>query len=164
MVSHRVCLLQAHVFGTRHGRCADREKRKSKAQSPGCIRARYGMGTPDSGGTGRKQAMRAMIFQGFQNAFSAKALSCGSGKKKRNPFPASTEKQDVNHGLNDKSEKPWYPMRVDGGKRKRRPRQRTLKAEQQSGKAINREENIPSLFTKQAREPASDEQRYSSWV
>ena len=96
----------------------------------------------DSSGTGRKQAMDAMASQDLRNAFSAKAFLVEAGK--RNPFPASTGKKESNHGLNDKPENPWYPEPVVRGKRKRGPRRSTLKTEQHSGKANNREEkNLP---------------------
>jgi hypothetical protein len=38
------------------------------------------MGTPGGSGTGRKQTMRAMISQGFRNAFSAMFPSGGTEK------------------------------------------------------------------------------------
>jgi len=85
--------------------------------------------------------MDAMALQGPRNAFSAKSFLVEA--RKRNPFPASTGKKESNHGLNDKPENPWYPESVVRGKRKRGPRMRTLKTEQHSGKAINREENLP---------------------
>ncbi len=108
MIDHRVCLLQLHVKG-RPPRPAVRtgETGKSKRTSTGWNRARYGMGTPDSSGTGRKQAMDAMTSQGSRNAFSAKAFLVEAGK--RTPFHASQGKKESNHGLNDKPENPWYP-------------------------------------------------------
>ena len=161
MIDHRVCLLRLHVKG-RPPRPAVRtgETGKSKRTSTGWNRARYGMGTPDSSGTGRKQAMDAMASQDLRNAFSAKAFLVEAGK--RNPFPASTGKKESNHGLNDKPGNVWYPEPVVRGKRKRRPPAQHLENRTAFRISDQQGRKKPSLIQKPAREPASDEQRLPS--
>ena len=107
MFYHRVCLLQLHVYGTRHGRCADRKNREIMEYIVWL----------DSGAvmewerlTAAAQDANRQCAQWFRKASETHFL----------PWfpPAETEKTALppegksNHGLNDKPDNPWYPKRV----------------------------------------------------
>ena len=87
--------------GARHGRRADHGNREPERQLSGCIfRPVYGMGTPDSGGSGRRQTRRAPGSQSPCEAFSATFPPA--------EHPVPPEGENSNHRLNDKQNSPWY--------------------------------------------------------
>ena len=136
-----VCF-QLHVFGTRHGRCADRENREIMVKIVWLDSdAVMEWERPAAAAQDANRRWTRWLRKTFGTHFLPKPFLVEAGRRK--PFPASTGKKESNHGLNDKPENPWYPESVVRGKRKRGPRMRTLKTEQHSAKAINREENLP---------------------
>ena len=76
----------------------------------------HGMGTPESSGTGRKQAVETMVLQAPGNAFSAKFPI---GRAEKDNF---RRRENSNHRLNDNPAKPWYTKRAVREQRKRRSR------------------------------------------
>ncbi len=101
MFYHRVCLLQLHVYGTRHGRCVDRENREIMEfivwLDSGAVMEWERL-------TAAAQDANRQCAQWFRKASETHFLPWF--------LPAETEKTALppegksNHGLNDKPDNP----------------------------------------------------------